>query len=226
VGFGSTGFRFMALKLLSISQATLLVFTNPIFTSLLAFICIRERVTIYDIIASLVSFVGVFLVVQGDLKNSGNEERQHFNIAGVVCALIAAFFSSCVYVMLRKIGKKTHYMIPPFYFGAGAGLLSIPVFLSMDYIEDKATYYGDYGFLLLLGAGVAGYFAQMFSSLACQEEKAGRVASVNYLQVLYTYLIDIFWFGMGLTTENIIGASLILFGNVFISGLKCAKIIK
>ena len=59
VGFLGLGCAFTALRLLTLSEATILFFTNPIFTTIFAFLILKERLKWYDAIICLSGFVGV-----------------------------------------------------------------------------------------------------------------------------------------------------------------------
>jgi drug/metabolite transporter (DMT)-like permease len=55
-------------------------------------------------------------------------------------------------------------------------------------------------------------------ALGLQNEKAGRVSMVNYLQVALMYISDITLFGKNLELLDLIG-TIVIFGFNFINGL-------
>ena len=61
VGTISFSLMFISLKYLTYSTSMILYFLYPIFTSLAAWLLIKERLSIYDMLALLVSLIGVVL---------------------------------------------------------------------------------------------------------------------------------------------------------------------
>ena len=61
--FGTLSFSlmFISLKYLTYSTSMILYFLYPIFTSIAAWLMIRERLSLYDLVALLISLVGVVL---------------------------------------------------------------------------------------------------------------------------------------------------------------------
>ena len=62
--FGSMAFlfEFSAIYLMPISLAIVLVYTQPIFTSILGFIFQNEKLSKYDILGLIFSLFGVFII--------------------------------------------------------------------------------------------------------------------------------------------------------------------
>ena len=61
VGTISFSLMFISLKYLTYSTSMILYFLYPIFTSLAAWLLIKERLSIYDLLALFVSLIGVVL---------------------------------------------------------------------------------------------------------------------------------------------------------------------
>ena len=55
-------FEFSAIYLMPISLAIVLVYTQPIFTSILGFIFQNEKLSKYDILGLIFSLFGVFII--------------------------------------------------------------------------------------------------------------------------------------------------------------------
>jgi drug/metabolite transporter (DMT)-like permease len=76
-------------------------------------------------------------------------------------------------------------------------------------------------FSLLLATGIFGWLAQEGVAKALQTEKAGRAASLNYLQVVVGFIVDICVFSRGVTWTDWLGSSLILIFTFINSIKKC-----
>ena len=66
----------------------------------------------------------------------------------------------------------------------------------------------------------------MFTTKAYQNDKAGRVAPVNKLQIIFNWILDYFVIDHVPTTNELIGGLLIVGSNFIISFLRCFNLIK
>lgn len=77
-------------------------------------------------------------------------------------------------------------------------------------------------FGLLFATGIFGWLAQECVSKALQTEKAGRAASLNYLQVVVAFIFDITVFGRDASSwTDWLGSTLILIFTLLNSVRKC-----
>ena len=58
---GITGY-YVAIKMTSLSKASMLFYTNPIFTALFARIFLQEQISYYDWFSIFLAFFGIFLL--------------------------------------------------------------------------------------------------------------------------------------------------------------------
>ena len=75
---------------------------------------------------------------------------------------------------------------------------------------------GDWGIILVIATLT--YMYQFFMALGLQNEGAGRVSMVNYIQVALMYVCDLTIFGKPLQSLDLVGTCLI-FGFNFTNGL-------
>ena len=76
-------------------------------------------------------------------------------------------------------------------------------------------------FFLLFFTGVFGWLAQEGVSKAISIEKAGRVAVLNYLQIVICFLFDILFLERKVRWTDIIGTIFIIFFTFLGSVKKC-----
>ena len=120
---------------------------------------------------------------------------------------------------MRKLGAAVHSSLNPLYFGV---LSCIAAPLSMSVFNyDVPGPIDLYSFKLLMIMGLLGWVAQEGVSKALQIEKAGRAASINYLQVVVAFLADIIVFDADIQGTDIIGAFLIVSFTFLNSVRKC-----
>jgi len=80
----------------TISSATILVNTQPLFVTFLGWIFLKEKVEKWDIIGLALAFLGAVIISGGDLKLSGKE------FMGDMLALVSGFFAAIYFLFGRK----------------------------------------------------------------------------------------------------------------------------
>lgn len=90
------------------------------------------------------------------------------------------------------------------------GVLSINTWSNPDFLE----------FLLLLSLGVFGYVGQLYMTKAFQANETNAIAPLKYLEVVFTIIIGVSWFGEIYNGWTLLGVFLILLGlfyNLFVN---------
>ncbi len=64
--------------------------------------------------------------------------------------------------------------------------------------------------LYLIAVGTLGYFGQVYMTKALQLEMASRVAPVKYIEVVYSLILGLIWFGEGYSFLSLVGILLII----------------
>ena len=139
-GFVGLACAFTALRLLTISQATVIFFTNPFFTSFLAFLILKERLVLCDILAMICGITGIFFMfrpsfVFGQAETDPLISRTLFHngdyeYLGIGLGLLGAFCAGIAYTSSRKVLSKTHFTIPSVFFSVFSTIL-MPVLSSV-----------------------------------------------------------------------------------------------
>lgn len=110
---GSTGF-YLALQYTDLSKATALYWTNPMMTAVIAYLVLNEHLSFIDWIAILVSFGGI-IVIQNPWAKGYQINRSFEDNLGALAAVAGAVFYAISQMQTRKLGKKVHFLVPPFY---------------------------------------------------------------------------------------------------------------
>jgi drug/metabolite transporter (DMT)-like permease len=203
VGVTSMTLFFLSIKYITLGSAVSLRYIAPIFASIFAVFLLKEKVKNMQWLFFLLSFSGVLV-----LKGLDSE----MNSIGLILILISSVFSGLVYIVISKIGKGDHPVVIVNYFMVIAtivgGLLSIK-----DWVNPVGIQW-----LLLPGLGVFGYYGQIYMTKAFQTSVTNQVAPLKYLEVIFTVLVGIFWFGEIYTFWSLLGILMIIGGlilNVF-----------
>lgn len=98
--------------------------------------------------------------------------------------------------------------------------------LFLRYRTAHTTHYGWYEVGMIILISICMFMAQVFTTKAYQNDKAGRIAPVNQLQIIFNWLIDFILLGTQPNTNELIGGSMIIGSNFLISLLRCFDLIK
>ncbi|KAJ8264364.1 hypothetical protein GJAV_G00148290 [Gymnothorax javanicus] len=182
---------YYALQQMPLADATVIVFSNPVFTALLAWMFLREKCSILDVIFTIFTLTGVVLIARPPFLFGSQVDEIEGNytnrIKGSIAALAAAICAACTMVVLRKMGKNVHYYLSTWYY-AVMGL--IECFVAMFFIGDWAIPFCGRDRWYLLTIGVLGIVAQTFLTKALQLEKAGPVSLMRTMDVVLAFLFQ------------------------------------
>ena len=238
---------FSSVKYLPISTAACIFFTGPIWTALIAVFYLKEPLSKSDVIALVAAFAGVLLINRPWESNNVTEEQANAinslntgsssmqdtkiytssdKIIGTLYALSGALGAALAFICMRIMRNDIHYSVSPFWFSIGCTFLS-PIF-GMQQMSTKPSTYSYTGEVLVYMciASVASFFGQVFQSRAYQLEKAARVATMNYIQIVTGFLWDILFFKSKLQVLDIIGSLLIILTLFTITVLKAMGKVK
>ena len=218
--------QIMSMQYVSLSKAVVICQTIPIWTAILSKYILKERLSYFDWIASVIAFIGI-LILQNPFQ--GGNEFDLRDMLGTLIALTSAILGALTFVSVRMISKQVHYLIPPLAFAIG-NLLTSPMYLmarNMVSSEPKElTIYNWTCIFYLLVIVCSIYFGLIFQTLSFKYEKAGRVTPINYLAVVINCIIDIIVFNNHMKVNQVIGCLMIIGSTLSISLLKCFNVIK
>lgn len=187
LGFISLTCFYYAVVHLPLADATVIQYTNPVFTALIAAAFLGEALRRKEVALTLGSLVGVVLVTRPSFLFGGGGAA--LAPLGVTAALFGAVFSASAYVTVRRL-RREEPMVVVFWFGAVSLVLALP-FLALG--ETRLPQ--GWEWLLLAGVGVSTHLGQVFLTRGLMLEPAGRATAVGYLQILFAAVWGILLFG-------------------------------
>ena len=104
---------YYAVTTLPLAEATLLQYTHPVFTALLALLFLGERIQFSTAACILLSIAGVALMVRPDVISDAVAELPGRSVA---VALLGAFGSGVAYVLVRRLSRHEDASVIIFYF--------------------------------------------------------------------------------------------------------------
>ena len=203
LGFGGLAGYYIALSRLPLADTTVLQNATPVLTAVLAWKLLDEPIGWPTGVALVCGIAGVALVVRpsgGGLDPTGVAA----SLGGVTCSSIA-------YVTVRRLSRTEHPLVIVTYFPLVATPLALPWMLASFVVPTPLDC------LLLVALAAATQTGQVFLTMALSIERAGRVTSLNYLQVPFAMLWQLAVFGELPTRWTLAGAGLILGGTLLVA---------
>jgi drug/metabolite transporter (DMT)-like permease len=188
---------FTTLQAMPLASAVTIQFLSPIFTAIMGIYIVKERVKPLQWIFFLMAFVGVIMIKGFDPRIT----PYLFTIG-----IISAVFSGLSYNFIRKLKLTEHPLVIVFYFP----LVTLPVTGIISYFDWIEPIGWEWGILLLVG--VMTQLAQYFMTKAYQAEELSKVASLNYIGIIYALGFGILFFGELFNIMTYVGMFIMLAG--------------
>ncbi|XP_066918054.1 uncharacterized protein [Clytia hemisphaerica] len=214
----SLTFFYRALRVLPLGDATVILFTNPVFTLFLGIIFLNEARSAFNIIFGLVSFLGVAIIADPKLffseqtllngpsnttmtsinatspvLNGTNieEAAPYSHIVAVGFGLMGAIMLSLYMVILKyNTSDKVDFRVALFY-PSMCGLWLPPI---VQAVEQRPFEWNQltYDFWLIMLAGAVSYFIAMFlMAYALYMAEAGPAALVRNAEVIFALIFEV-----------------------------------
>jgi len=206
LGTAGMGLTFAGLGLLPLPEVTAVGYATPIFTVILAALMLGERIRIVRITAVFLGLIGVLIMLWPRLGRGASLDDAA--TLGAVLILFATMARALVQIHIRKLVQTEHTAAIVFYFSATASVISL---LTMPFgwvVPSLNT------IALLALAGVLGGMAQIFVTSSYRFGAASMLAPVDYVSMLFAILIGYVWFDELPTGVMLIGAALVIAGNI------------
>lgn len=192
---------YYALVHLPLAEATVIQYTNPVFTAVLAGLFLGERLGWRQSICVAASLSGVLLIARPTALFG---EAAALPPLHVLIALAGALFSAGAYVTVRAIGSREHPLVVVFYFP----LVTVP--LTLPFALAGWTWPTHSEWAILLGIGVTTQIGQVYFTRGLQLEPAGRATAVAYLQIVFAGVLGALVFGDRPDAWSLTGAAVIV----------------
>ncbi|WBA13595.1 DMT family transporter [Salinivibrio proteolyticus] len=197
---------YYAVTTLPLAEATVLQYMHPVFTAVLGFIVLKERLQGATLVSIALCLGGLYLMVQPNLNTSIDSALPPFSVA---IALLGALGSSVAYVIVRKLSRSEDSSVIILYFPMVALPVSI-VLMWPEFVMPSLPL----TFLLVL-VGVFTQIGQYGLTKAMQTQQAGEASAYAYVQIVFSTLIGIAIFQELPSMWTYLGGGLIVAGALF-----------
>ncbi|MEB3235831.1 MAG: DMT family transporter [Cyanobacteriota bacterium] len=196
---------YQALAQLPLAAATVLQYSYPTFTALLAWVHLGEAMGRRVILAVLLGWLGVLLLVNpaqlGPQLMGGASSLAALPVA---IALLGALCTALAYVSVRALRHSEHPLVIVFYFPLVALVLSLPPVLLNPVLPTP------FEWLALLGVGLFTQLGQVTLTRGLMALPAARATAVSYVQVAFAVVWGALLFAEPLDAATLGGAGLVL----------------
>lgn len=201
LGFVALTCFYYAVVHLPLADATVIQYTNPVWTALIAAVLLGEHLRPLEVVLSVLSLLGVVLVARPTFLFGG--ASMGLDPLAVAVALAGAVFSAAAYVTVRRL-RGEEAMVIVLYFALISSLAAAP-FVAPVWVTPDARGWG-----LLLAIGVSTYLGQIFMTWGLQREPAGRAMAVGYLQIVFAGVWGFLFFSETPDAWGVAGAALVV----------------
>lgn len=208
-GFAALSCFFYALIHLPLADATVIQYTNPVFTAWLGWLVLAEALSAGEAVLSVAGLLGVLLIARPTFL-FGGDMRLDPVATGV--GLMGAMFSAAAYVSVRKLGRTEHPMIIVFYFTVVTVPASLPGMLLSGAVWPTPA-----ELFFLAGVGFTAVLGQLYLTRGLQLEPAGRATAIGYTQILFATTWGMFFFHEFPDALSLLGAALVLVSVVVLA---------
>ena len=196
---------------LPLAEASVIQYTNPIFTALLAAAVLRERIGWREVTGVLAGLAGVVLIAR-PAALFGGATRLDPRFLGV--ALLGAFCSATAYVVIRKLGAREHPQVVVLWLP----MLTVPLTAPLAVAAWRWPVGREW--LVLAGVGVTTQLGQLELTKGLQREKAGRATAIGYVQIVFASLWGVLFFRERPSAWTISGAAVILASTLLVAATR------
>jgi len=224
VGTTSLLLSFYAFRRMSLADASIIIFSTPVFVACFAKIFLKEPCGVFNAVTIVLTLIGVVLITRPPVLFNNHDEpsfeveallEQKYDIWGPVAAISATLFGANVYILLRAL-KGLHYSVIMANFGAFALVYTLIVSSSVGALCWPTC--GRDRFLVVL-LGIFSFLGQILLTMSLQVEQAGPVAIARCSDIVFAIIWQIIFFNETPTAYSFLGALLVI-TSVVLTGMK------
>ena len=207
---------FYTIGVATLSSAIIYAKTEPIFTAILAFFLLKERLALQGYIAIFVGFAGVVLL-------SGSEWSLIHTMG-----ILVGFLSAIAYVSVRSLKPYYDPRTVVLSFMASGTLIPLVLLLFWEYFAFFPLPNFVHPFVIpslidwvwIVCMGIAAAYGQIFMTRGYFYAKAGIVSTASYSVVLFATIFGILLGDPLPTLLMMIGAILVIISGVMLTNTK------
>ncbi|XP_022658941.1 solute carrier family 35 member G1-like [Varroa destructor] len=219
---GSTSLvlRFYAFQRMPLGEASTIIFSVPIFVTVLARIFLNEVCSIFHILTCVLTLIGIALICKLPLLVGRDPSstlavmgESNERLYGIIAALSSCIFAASVIILLRKLKETDPYVIM-FNFGWIAFIITSVATAIIERAVILPKTMLDAGLLLLLA--LLSFFGQLTLTFSLRSEDAGPVSVMRAtVDIMLVFIFQVAFFHEIPDLNTICGVILVVSCVVF-----------
>ncbi len=198
---------------ISLADAMTFSRTSPIFTAIFAFLFLKERLNLKQVVALVVGFLGIVFI----MKPNG----LRLDLTDIL-GLLSGIGAALAYTSVKELKKyyDTRVIVLSFMLTGTIGPLLLIVFNDYLHLEFlKATFVMPdlKMWALIAGLGISATIAQVYMTKAYGATKAGIVGAVSYANILFSLIIGVMLGDSLPDLWGAIGIVLVVLGGILVA---------
>lgn len=191
--------------------------TAPIFTAILAFIIMKEKMSIFGWCTIFIGFVGIVFIMKPNLSVG----LKTTDLMGIFSGIGAAL----AYTSVRELKKyyDTRAIVLSFMLIGSIGPLLMIGCIQFLHVESLESFFGTptlpngvfWIYIILMGAFATA--AQVFMTKAYGATKAGIVAAISYADIVFAGILSAILWKIFPDMYTLFGIMLVIFSGILIA---------
>lgn len=221
VGTSGLMLSFYAFRNMPLADASVIVFSVPVFVSIFARIFLKEPCGIFNVISIVLTLIGVILITRPPIifgsvaKSLLNIDEDSSNPWGAAAAFGSTLFGANVYILLRAL-KGLHFSVIMTNFGSFALVQTVFVSWLIGALCVPAC---GLDRLLVVCLALFSFSGQILLTMSLQLEQAGPIAIARSADIVFAFIWQVLFFNEVPNKFSILGAVLVL-SSVLLVGLR------
>ena len=185
--------------IMPLAENTIILFSESLFLLLLSLLFLKEKPTQRSIIATIIGFLGLLIMFKPKTSN--------INLFAFIPTIAALLFAIMDIMIKKMVDIHENNITMLFYFGLYTAMITgifVPLVWKIPTLKELSI-------MLLLGIGAN--LIQLFLFLAYRATNVANIASVKYIELLFSILFGYLCFNQIPTISDINGAVFIIVGT-------------
>ncbi len=205
------------LQRVSATTASVIISTIPIFVPIFAFILFREKLSFINITGSIVSFIGVLIIIFN--KNFSLDA----SLSGVLLMMVAVFAATGYSLVVKNITERYNPVIIVLFQSSFAILGFFPLFLIFDLNNFLSIEHNSNSIIAIIQLGIfASSIAFILFAYGIRKIGVSKAGFFSNLIPIFTAIIAFFLLDERLSIIKYIGIAIVILG-LFLSQINSIK---
>ncbi|KAF5287174.1 hypothetical protein FQR65_LT12303 [Abscondita terminalis] len=211
---------FYAFRHMPLADASVIVFSVPVFTTVFARMFLKEPCGIFSVFSVILTLIGVVFITRPPLLFSetvdalGNSTEKS-GIWGAVAAFSATLFGATAYVLLRAL-KGIHFSVIMTNFGSFALVQCLLVTWIIGGLCVPPCGADRY---FIVALALFSFGGQILLTVALQMEQAGPVAIARSSDIVFAFIWQV-WFFDEVPNKFSVGGAFLVMTSVILTALR------